>query len=745
MQDRDEDLKFFFDKKIPLFRVHKYDGMLCTCDNPDCQWVKLPDGKTRGSAGKHPAEVHGVNDARPYTDSERFRGWNIGVACGVGIAVVDVDPRNGGLESMAALEAKHGRLPDTPTAATGDGTHRYYAVTEQATGHRITGVDLIGKGNYVLAPSSLHPSGKNYEWIVDPEECYLAPLPQWVIDECCYKPRVGSPEPHGSGGQPSELYTSEDAADAITHLDPNKDRDFWMRIGMALKDGGFPFELWNDWAKKSKRHHGDADALEQWNSYKLGGGIGIGTFFRKAREAGWELKQTTPNPIKRNPPVEIPKETQPNNQDMDSPPGLAGVLAEGIFKVATFKHKMFSISSSLAIISSAAQGAYRSPNGDGVLGSYQCLITESGRGKGDYINPVLSILRKIHKELVLGEPASGQALRAEMHKCSSKVIWIDEIMKWVTKVLGAKDACMQLLQSDYLVAWGGGTIISIATKEEINCSPEIPTPTLSIIGAGPLKSFEAMLRQGGSLADDGFLSRLDFIVANAPMPKTFLKTKPYDIPREILHRLQQIAKPIERPEEKTFFGGLKKVKITRLVFEPKAIGWSEEASRTWDEFAKECYLRADSTGLKPVWSRTAEKALRVASLLAIIDNPDSPLVTLEGLEWAMRWHKRLSVELEGHCTEHLDKTDEQTARDILIKALRAAEGTVSGGARVGRNSIGRWSRPWDKLDERVKMAAIESLERDGMIETNRTTSGRYAGAVTLSLLPLGRESSNMKK
>lgn len=744
MQCRDEDLKLFYDKKIPLFRVHKYDGMLCTCKKVECQWVKLPDNTTRGSAGKHPAEDHGVNDARPCTDSTRFEGFNVGVACGRGIAVVDVDPRNGGLESLAALVAKHGELPRTPTASTGDGTHYYYAVVEQGIGKRIPGIDFIGVGGYVLAPSSLHPSQRHYEWVVDPQDCELAPMPQWIIDECCYKPREFVVRPGGGEAHPSDIYTSEDAAEAITFLDPNKDRDFWRDMGMSLKDGGFPFELWNDWAKTSKRHHGDADALYQWSTFKFGGGIGIGTFFFEAQKAGWSLKQTTESPILRRPPVEIPKETPPTHQDMDFPPGLAGVISEGIFNVATYKHKMFSISSALALISSAAQGAYRSPNGDGVLGSYQCLITDSGGGKGDYINPVLSILRKIHTELVLGEPASGQALRAEMHKCSSKVIWVDEIMKWVMKVLGAKDACMLLLQSDYLVAWSGGTIIGIATKEEINCSPEIPTPTLSVIGAGPLKSFQTMLRQGGSLADDGFLSRLDFIVANAPMPKTFIKTKPYDIPREILHRLQRIAKPIEKSEEKTFFGGLKKVKINRLVFDPKAIEWPKDVSDVWDEFAKECYLRAISTGLKPVWSRTAEKALRVASILAIIDNPDLPMVTLDGLEWAMRWHKRLSVDLELHCMEHLDKSDEQMARDILLKALRAAEGRVSG-ARVGRNSIGQWSRPWSKLDERVKMSAIESLERDGMIESNRSTSGRYAGAVTLALLPLGRESANMKK
>src|SRR5690606_12483269 len=64
------------------------------------------------------------------TDAELIRQWwsrwpdhGIGIACGPGsgLWVLDVDPRNGGDDSLATLTAEHGALPDTVEAITGGG------------------------------------------------------------------------------------------------------------------------------------------------------------------------------------------------------------------------------------------------------------------------------------------------------------------------------------------------------------------------------------------------------------------------------------------------------------------------------------------------------------------------------------------------------------------------------------------------------------------------------------------------
>lgn len=117
-----------------------------------------------------------------------FRRWpdaNVGVVTGAvsGLVVVDVDLAHGGPQSVAALEAVHGLLPPTVEAITGGGgRHLYYAHPGRPVGNRVglrPGIDVRADGGCVVAPPSLHPSGRHYAWRAGhaPGERPLAPLP----------------------------------------------------------------------------------------------------------------------------------------------------------------------------------------------------------------------------------------------------------------------------------------------------------------------------------------------------------------------------------------------------------------------------------------------------------------------------------------------------------------------------------------------------------------------------------------
>src|SRR5213076_1362207 len=75
--------------------------------------------------GKVPVTARGHLDAT--TDPEQIAAWwrrcpwaGIGLACRPsGLVVVDIDPRNGGDDSLHDLERQHGTLPETPTSGTG--------------------------------------------------------------------------------------------------------------------------------------------------------------------------------------------------------------------------------------------------------------------------------------------------------------------------------------------------------------------------------------------------------------------------------------------------------------------------------------------------------------------------------------------------------------------------------------------------------------------------------------------------
>jgi len=113
---------------------------------------------------------------------------NLGIVTGAvsGLVVLDVDPRHGGEASLAALEVEHGPLPRTVEARTWGGwRHLYCAHPGNAIPNRVglaPGIDLRGDGGMVVAPPSVHPSGRRYAWVAGhaPDEMLLAPIPRWL-------------------------------------------------------------------------------------------------------------------------------------------------------------------------------------------------------------------------------------------------------------------------------------------------------------------------------------------------------------------------------------------------------------------------------------------------------------------------------------------------------------------------------------------------------------------------------------
>jgi hypothetical protein len=135
-----------------------------------------------------------LQNERPSRDdiAEWFQRWpdaNIGIVTGEisRLIALDVDPKHGGDAALERLERQYGPLSATVEAATGGGgRHLYFAHPGGLVRNRAglaQGIDLRGDGGYIVAPPSLHPSGRPYEWVAGrtPDEIPLAPLPRWLI------------------------------------------------------------------------------------------------------------------------------------------------------------------------------------------------------------------------------------------------------------------------------------------------------------------------------------------------------------------------------------------------------------------------------------------------------------------------------------------------------------------------------------------------------------------------------------
>ena len=138
---------------------------------------------------KEPATPHGLKDWSSDPDVARdywaqHPNHNIGIVCGApsrGLLVFDLDvsDEKNGIDSLREWEHAHGELPETAEAITGgDGRHLLYRTDRTDIRPSVNsdlGVDVRCDGSYIVAPPSVHPNGREYEWWADPDDVGVAP------------------------------------------------------------------------------------------------------------------------------------------------------------------------------------------------------------------------------------------------------------------------------------------------------------------------------------------------------------------------------------------------------------------------------------------------------------------------------------------------------------------------------------------------------------------------------------------
>ncbi len=105
---------------------------------------------------------------------------------------LDSDPRNGGDASVCDLVEAHGaEWLNTHTVRTGgNGNHFIFSLPEGVEVHKgkiAPGIDIKAAGGYLVAPPSVHVSGRKYQ--VEKNEL-IAPAPDWLIEELTRTPEA---------------------------------------------------------------------------------------------------------------------------------------------------------------------------------------------------------------------------------------------------------------------------------------------------------------------------------------------------------------------------------------------------------------------------------------------------------------------------------------------------------------------------------------------------------------------------
>jgi hypothetical protein len=201
------------------------------------------------------------------------------------------------------------------TGRTDGGRHYYFRYPPNITlpSKKIKGLEIKSDGSYVVAPFSIHHTGKPYVWKNVPAGSQMDDVPECFINLAIHGNKIfeHGAQPKGrhavngawSGAavQARGIYSPPAWSDteeasviaALKHI-PADDRDTWLRIGMALHWttwGDRARGIWDEWSKQSAKYD-PAGQDKAWNSFgradHIGPVISLGTLFELANCNGYD-------------------------------------------------------------------------------------------------------------------------------------------------------------------------------------------------------------------------------------------------------------------------------------------------------------------------------------------------------------------------------------------------------------------------------------------------------------------------
>lgn len=573
----------------------------------------------------------GFYDARDNWSLLELDGHNLGIRCGSTsnyLVVFDIDKRNGGDKTFQDMIAEHGPLPKTWTVKTKDGRHYYFKGETKTFKDQKGGVDLISEGAYVVMPPSI-VNEHQYQWEISPFEVPLAEIPLWLVSwfENRKEKKINiyrNEDETFDEDEPEMEYIRQD----LSRIPPDCGYDEWVRVGMALHSIKAPwgFELFDEWSSGGEKYK-KGECEKKWNSFQPDKGITWRTIshisqpylraylhsvFPNLYDADGNLKETVKSQVQeiatRSPhtdpicPMPLPKS------------GLLRELYEMIYSQAMFKHEEFAMCSAISILSCLAQRSFEL-FGNSSTNSYNMIIGPSSVGKNYYIQTVKEILTFVAPEMLLDEIRSSQALKKALGEFPSRAIFEDEYIDIIKKAYDKKykDVHIEAVSSLMLNLWSNQKILAGSkTKKKEDCINAVEYPRLSFLATGVPQSLEELISIPEAL-NKGMVSRCDFWFHTPDVPRNWnIKKIGFD---PIVEKLKTFWNELK--SEKFSMGQNKeyvKINVAEVCFD-------SETFELYKQYTDMMNLNhpADGDPINSIYRRTAERALKYASMAALFD------------------------------------------------------------------------------------------------------------------------------
>jgi hypothetical protein len=672
------------------------------------------------------------------------------------LLVVDIDARNGGVESYQRLLDKVPALASAglvvETGSGGGSKHLYFRAPGSALVQSLKdypGIDFKSSG-YVVGPGSIHASGAHYKAVLgSPDDIDDAPSALVVM--------LQKPEHHRNEYKGAAIDVShEDVRDMLRHVGDYDDYDRFVEVGMCVHHAtdGTGFDIWDEWSQQSSKYNAD-EMHKKWHSFgKSANPRTIGTLVYLAEEGGWV------RPVTFTPTVEFdfstPSLPQDNEIDLLRPPGFVGDLAAWIESQSRRPRERLAVAGALAAIGNISGLRYVDERDNVTSNIFAFCVAGSGTGK----DAILQAVGECHAVAGIGAATHGsikseqEIMRNIALRHQAAFYLVDEIGIFLQKIKNAQqrggaaylEGVIGLLMSVYSKA-SGRLLITGDLKEDIkeairkelsvlNRAKEdgervdedhvrkliakidslddgLLRPFVSVVGFTTPVTFDGLV--DFDAATNGFIGRSLIFEEKDTAPRTKRGFRKQAMPSRIADRLRSIYAAGEFDSK----AGISEPTNRRSIPTDRAASDMLDEVVQW--FEDQAVEHKAMTGLESLYLRAYELVAKVSFILAIPDG----IRTVEHVRWAFALVKK-DVDAKMHLvvSNNGDKSKANMALASAVAHLLGDEGLTIG---VLRN---RLSRKWNREDVDAMVAAL--VER-GTVLQQEVSAGNGKKSVHLRL------------
>ena len=624
-------------------------------------WPKAPLINWKQYQDKEPTngEIDGWIKRWPYA--------NYGIITGKNVVVVDADSKEA-VEFMESVQ-----VHQTPwKVKTAKGKHYYFqydnSVEIRNSANTTTKIDIRGEGGYVVAPGSVHYTGVVYEWEIDATNPInsIHDLPYLSRDDIAAIRGFNTEDkPVGNFGFTASAYAST-KHDGSPVEEGGRNNAAASMAGQYITAG---YDLKTVTELVAQWNHTNAAPLENQEINTTVASVAL-THLRNNPGSVIPLEREKPEP--QQPTIEV-QDAMPNH--LYKVPGALGELVDYANDTAVKKQPALAVQTALALGSLVCGRIYRT-NKNNFSSMYYLNIAKSSSGKEHGKTVIEAVLDASGYGNLMGGSGytSIGAIFTELMSKPNHITIIDEFGKYLESSKGKNNTHKDEVITKLVESWSRchgvmrpPTYSAMSAKKgqaEEEVERIVYSPAVSLLAMTTPGTFYHNLTP--ELVRDGFLGR--FLVMESELGR-----QPSEDPdvQQVPESLIEWVKAVRTAR----IGNFAEYKLASDPVNPIVLYFEDDALELLKDFEKEimpAQNKLDERGLDVLLGRTREKAMRLALVLALSENPLAETISAKVTQWAIDYVRYLDYRLVDIVIKRVGGSEYETQLKACLEVLRKA-------------------------------------------------------------------------